>query len=236
VSQVWFGSDAAEYKLLGTQIRGEETLAEVQCGPARLQLHIQSLGAHFAMNALGALAAVAAAGADPLRAARVLSLWSPVKGRGARVEVSLPEGGTLMILDDSYNANPTSMAAALEVLAATPQPGAVAGAQTGPGRKIAYLGDMAELGPQEVALHAGLADLAALDAIDEIHCIGPLMAHLHSALPKAKRGKAYATAAQVVPDLASQLACGDIVLAKGSLSVGLAKVVDGIRELGHGKR
>jgi UDP-N-acetylmuramoyl-tripeptide--D-alanyl-D-alanine ligase len=238
VSQVWFGADAAEYKLLGTQICGEETLAEVQCGAARLQLHIQSLGAHFAMNALGALAAVAAAGADPLRAARVLSLWSPVKGRGARVEITLPEGGKLLILDDSYNANPTSMAAALEVLAATPLPGAgsVAGAQTGRGRKIAYLGDMAELGPKEVALHAGLADLVALDAIDEIHCIGPLMAHLHSALPQAKRGKAYATAAQVVPDLASQLGCGDIVLAKGSLSVGLAKVVDGIRELGHGKR
>ncbi len=240
VSQVWFGADAAEYKLLGTQIRGEETLAEVQCGPARLQLHIQSLGAHFAMNALGALAAVAAAGADPLRAAQVLSLWSPVKGRGARVEVALPEGGKLLVLDDSYNANPTSMAAALEVLAATPLPGSqtgsLSGTQTGSGRKIAYLGDMAELGPQEVALHAGLADLAAVNAIDEIHCIGPLMAHLHSALPKAKRGKAYATAAQVVPDLASQLACGDIVLAKGSLSVGLAKVVDGIRELGHGKR
>ena len=85
-------------------------------------------------------------------------------------------------------------------------------------------------------MHTGLADLAALDAIDEIHCIGPLMAHLYTALPDGKRGKAYTDAAQVVPDLATQLACGDIVLAKGSLSVGLAKVVDGIRELGHGKR
>ncbi len=232
---IWFGQAAEDYKLCATRISGEETLADVQCGDTRLELHIQSLGAHFAMNALGALAAVAAAGADPLRAARMLALWSPVKGRGARVEVARPRG-KLLILDDSYNANPTSMAAALEVLAATPQPGSLTGTQTGPGRKIAYLGDMAELGPQEVALHVGLAELAALDAIDAIHCIGPLMAHLHAALPEGKRGKAYATAAQVVPDLASQLACGDIVLAKGSLSVGLAKVVDGIRELGHGKR
>ena len=143
------------------------------------------------------------------------------------------EGGKLLLLDDSYNANPTSMAAALAVLAATPDLGADAGVK---GRKIAYLGDMGELGPQEVALHAGLADLAALETIDTIHCIGPLMAHLHQALPAAQRGFHYATSADVLPDLPSQLGCGDIVLAKGSLSAGLSKIVDGIRELGHGKR
>lgn len=225
--QVWFGGTAAEYRLLATRILGEETLADVQCGDVNLELHIQSLGAHFAMNALGALAAVAALGADVVRAAQALALWSPVKGRGARVEVEM-EGGKLLILDDSYNANPTSMAAALGVLAATPMQGA--------GRKIAYLGDMGELGPQEVALHVGMADLEAIEQIDQIHCIGPLMAHLHAALPEGKRGTHYAASADVLPDLAAQLACGDIVLAKGSLSAGLAKVVDGIRELGHGKR
>lgn len=224
---VWFGETAEQYKLLSTRIRGEETLASVRCDKAEFELHIQSLGAHFAMNALGALAAVTALGADVHRAAQVLALWSPVKGRGARVEVEM-DAGSLLILDDSYNANPTSMAAALAVLAATPM--------TTAGRKIAYLGDMGELGPQEAALHAGLADLASVAQIDEIHCIGPLMAHLHRALPAEKRGKHYACAADVVPDLAAQLGCGDIVLAKGSLSAGLAKVVDGIRELGHGKR
>lgn len=232
VSHLWFGESATEYKLLSTEMRGEATLAEVRCGPEQMQLTIQSLGAHFAMNALGALACVAAAGADVQRAAQVLSLWSPVQGRGARVEVAM-EGGKLLLLDDSYNANPTSMAAALAVLAATPDLGADAGVK---GRKIAYLGDMGELGPQEVALHAGLADLAALETIDTIHCIGPLMAHLHQALPAAQRGFHYATSADVLPDLPSQLGCGDIVLAKGSLSAGLSKIVDGIRELGHGKR
>ncbi|CUH86447.1 UDP-N-acetylmuramoyl-tripeptide--D-alanyl-D-alanine ligase [Phaeobacter sp. CECT 5382] len=227
VRHTWFGETAEEYKLLTTRILGEETIADVQCGDTRMELHIQSLGAHFAMNALGALAAVAALGADPVRAAQVLALWSPVKGRGARVTVALA-GGDLLILDDSYNANPTSMAAALAVLAATPQQAS--------GRKIAYLGDMGELGPQEIALHAGLADLPALDQIDQVHCIGPLMAHLHAALPNDKRGTAYASSADVLADLADQLSCGDIVLAKGSLSAGLAKVVDGIRELGHGKR
>ena len=228
----WFGESATEYKLLSTKISGEATLAEVRCGSEQMPLTIQSLGVHFAMNALGALACVAAVGADVLRAAQVLALWSPVQGRGARVEVAL-ESGKLLILDDSYNANPTSMAAALAVLAATPELAPDGG---GKGRKIAYLGDMGELGPQEVALHAGLADLAALEAIDRVHCIGPLMVFLHQALPVEKRGSHYATSADVLPDLPSQLGCGDIVLAKGSLSAGLSKIVDGIRELGHGKR
>jgi UDP-N-acetylmuramoyl-tripeptide--D-alanyl-D-alanine ligase len=232
VAPLWFGQSATEYKLHATHISGESTLAEVSCGTERLDLTIQSLGAHFAMNALGALACVAALGADLGRAAQVLALWSPVKGRGARVEVTLDEG-KLLLLDDSYNANPTSMAAALAVLAATPGLDAEAGAG---GRKIAYLGDMGELGPQEATLHAGLADLAALDSIDTIHCIGPLMAHLHAALPEGKRGTHYASAADVLPDLVDQLESGDIVLAKGSLSAGLSKIVDGIRELGHGKR
>ncbi|MEP4038063.1 UDP-N-acetylmuramoyl-tripeptide--D-alanyl-D-alanine ligase [Pseudophaeobacter sp.] len=231
-AHLWFGESAAEYKLLTTKISGEATLAEVRCGADQMSLTIQSLGAHFAMNALGALACVAGVGADVPRAAQVLALWSPVKGRGARVEVAL-EGGSMLVLDDSYNANPTSMAAALAVLAATPDLGSGAG---GKGRKIAYLGDMGELGPQEAALHARLADLAALEAIETVHCIGSLMAHLHRALPVGKRGKQYATAAEVLPDLSSQLGCGDIVLAKGSLSAGLSKIVDGIRDLGHGKR
>lgn len=223
---LWFGETAEDYKLLGTQVEGEETRADVTCRGQKLTLTIQSLGAHFAMNALGALAAVSALGADVERAAQVLALWSPVKGRGARIEVTLPTGGSILVLDDSYNANPTSMAAALGVLAATPM--------KGEGRKIAYLGDMGELGPQEVALHKSMAELATIQDIDEIHCIGPLMAHLHAALPTQKRGRHYARSSDVLADLQEQLSCGDIVLAKGSLSAGLGKIVDGIRELGHG--
>ena len=226
VQHLWFGENGQGYRLLETRLEDEHTLAQVEVDGKPLELRIQSLGAHFAMNALGALVCVSALGADAQRAAQVLALWSPVKGRGARVEVPV-DGGRILILDDSYNANPTSMAAALEVLAATPNPEA--------GRKIAYLGDMGELGPEEVALHRGIADLEALEGVDTVHCIGPLMAHLHEALPEAKRGRHYAASADVLPDLAVQLGCGDIVLAKGSLSSALGKIVDGIRELGHGK-
>jgi len=222
VETYWFGTNASDYKLLSVAVQGEETVAHAIALDQDIEMHIQSLGAHFAMNALGALACVTALGADLDKALRSLALWSPVKGRGAREEIHLGSG-KILLLDDSYNANPTSIAAALEVLAATP----------GTGRKIAYLGDMKELGPNEVPLHSELAQLPAIESIDKIHCIGPLMRHLHAALPDAKRGMWYLTSTEVLPDLASQIETGDIVLAKGSLSMALAKIVDGIRNLGH---
>ncbi|GLO71140.1 UDP-N-acetylmuramoyl-tripeptide--D-alanyl-D-alanine ligase [Phaeobacter inhibens] len=227
----WFGTGtgliAPTYHLTGTTLRGDETLALVTLPKGQThRLHIQSLGAHFAMNALGALACLAALDLDLAKAVQSLSLWSPVTGRGARETISLGAGqGEILLLDDSYNANPTSVAAALAVLAATPCTG----------RRIAYLGDMKELGPQEQRLHSDLADLDAVQALDEIHCIGPLMGALHAALPADKRGGHYTTSDDVRADLAGQIAAGDVVLAKGSLSMALAKVVDGIRELGHGE-
>ena len=222
VTARWFGESAADYALHSAGIEGEETIARATANGREVELHIQSLGAHFAMNALGALACVEALGADPAKAVESLALWSPVKGRGVREVIRLDSGG-ITLLDDSYNANPTSMAAALAVLAATP----------GEGRRIAYVGDMKELGPQEVQLHAGLADLEAVQGIDCIHCIGPLMQALHAALPEGKRGGWYQASAEAVPGLAAEIQGGDIVLAKGSLSMALAKIVDGIREMGQ---
>ncbi|WIY25527.1 UDP-N-acetylmuramoyl-tripeptide--D-alanyl-D-alanine ligase [Parasedimentitalea psychrophila] len=228
VKPLWFGRNASDYRLLSTTVQGEETLAHATAMGREIEMHIQSLGAHFAMNALGALACLSALGADMDKGLRSLALWSPVKGRGAREVIHLDSdnsaSGKILLLDDSYNANPTSMAAALEVLAATP----------GMGRKIAYLGDMKELGPEERALHIKLAQHPAIRLIDQIHCIGPLMQHLHAALPDGKRGAFYQTSAEALPDLARQIQGGDIVLAKGSLSIALAKIVDGIRNLGHG--
>ncbi|ATG38987.1 UDP-N-acetylmuramoyl-tripeptide--D-alanyl-D-alanine ligase [Phaeobacter piscinae] len=228
---LWFGagqgSIAPTYRLTATTLRGDETLALITLPDGQTpRLHIQSLGAHFAMNALGALACLAALDLDLTKAVQSLSLWSPVTGRGARETVSLGAGrGEILLLDDSYNANPTSVAAALTVLAATPCTG----------RRIAYLGDMKELGPQDVELHVALAELPAMADLEAVHCIGPLMGALHAALPAEKRGGHYASSADVLADLAGQIGAGDVVLAKGSLSMALAKIVDGIRELSHGE-
>ena len=140
---------------------------------------------------------------------------------------------TLELIDDSYNANPTSMAASLEVLAVANVEDVKGSAAKG--RRIAYLGDMKELGPQAVALHADMAELSSTRALDVIHCVGPLMKTMFDALPEAQKGRWTETSAEMVQGIRHDLDAGDIVLAKGSLSMKLALVVDAIRKMGHSK-
>ena len=135
----------------------------------------------------------------------------------------MASGGQIELLDDSYNANPTSMEAALDVLAAS-----------NGRRRIAFLGDMKELGPQEAAMHAGMAEVSAMAQVDQVHCIGPLMKALHEALPDTKKGLWFETSAEMAEHLPELIESGDTVLAKGSLSMALARIVDGLRKMGQG--
>ncbi|MDX2482235.1 MAG: UDP-N-acetylmuramoyl-tripeptide--D-alanyl-D-alanine ligase [Pseudodonghicola sp.] len=220
-----FGAKAKAYRLIAAEIAGEETRVQAETPMGAMAFSLATPGRHFAMNGLGALAACAALGADPRRAADSLARWTPYQGRGARERIALP-GGTLTLLDDSYNANPASMAAALAVLAAA--------RPEGQGRRIAVLGDMKELGPQAEQLHTALTQLPAMAAVDTVHCIGPLMGALHAALPVEKRGLQAASSAELAAQLAGVVGAGDVVLAKGSLSMGLAKCVDALRGMGQG--
>ncbi|CUH80267.1 UDP-N-acetylmuramoyl-tripeptide--D-alanyl-D-alanine ligase [Tritonibacter multivorans] len=219
----WFGTTSQDYHLGAVTLTGEETRAEATCAGVSKTLSIQSLGTHFAMNALGALAAVEALGADIDLAIQSLSRWSPVKGRGARLSVAV-DGGTITVLDDSYNANPTSVAAALAVLAASPAQG----------RRIACLGDMGELGEDAAALHAGLATGDAMTHVDAVYSVGPLMQNLHAALPQGHAGKWFETSTDAAEALTHELAAGDILLVKGSNYMQLVRVVDALREMGQG--
>ena len=181
-------------------------------------------GRHFALNALATLTVVAALGLDVARSARALARWQPPGGRGTLERIVLDEGSGagFDLIDDAYNANPTSVGAALEVLALSQPRG---------GRRIAILGDMLELGPDEAALHADLATHPAMAAVDVVHCAGPRMAHLWAALPDAKRGLCVAAAADLpVADLAGP---GDVVLVKGSLGAKLGPVVAALRKPGR---
>ncbi|SPF78382.1 UDP-N-acetylmuramoyl-tripeptide--D-alanyl-D-alanine ligase [Pseudoprimorskyibacter insulae] len=204
-------------------IGDETTQVEARAWRTPLTYTLSAPGRHFAVNALAVLAAAQAFGLDRAQAIADLANWSPVEGRGARQAIAI-DGGQLELIDDAYNANPASLGASLEVLAAA----------QGTGRKVAYLGDMKELGVTEVALHAGIAHLPAMEGIDVVHCVGPLMRHLHAALPEAKRGRCCDTADEMAKGVAADLRVGDIVLAKGSLSMGLARVVDAIRKMGEG--
>ncbi len=229
-----FGRQAAEFKLADVSVQGDVTVVKATAGQDPLLFKLNTPGTHFAMNALGALASVAALGADMALAAQSLGRWSPYKGRGVRETINLDpvdEDLALILIDDSYNANPDSMRAALDVLAAsTPRD---ATGRVSRGRRIAILGDMKELGAGEQAMHAGLADLGAMAEIDVVHTTGPLMGHLHQAVPEDKRGLHCATADEMAERVRSRLDSGDVVLVKASLSTGLGAVVDAIRKMGQ---
>ncbi len=219
---VEFGRSASDYVLTDVTQSPETVHAEATVDGQSFSFDVQSAGTHFAMNALGALAACVELGVDLDLAIHGLRQWSPVKGRGVREVIAMANGGQIELLDDSYNANPTSMEAAMDVLAAAQGT-----------RRIAFLGDMKELGPQELPMHAAMANVAAMARIDRVHCIGPLMQAMHRALPQAKRGLWFETSEEMTSHLPEIVENNDTVLAKGSLSMGLARVVDGLRKMGQ---
>ncbi|MDE2447005.1 MAG: UDP-N-acetylmuramoylalanyl-D-glutamyl-2,6-diaminopimelate--D-alanyl-D-alanine ligase [Alphaproteobacteria bacterium] len=178
-------------------------------------------GEHMALNSLAVLAAVKAAGADLARAMLALADAAPAKGRGVQERLIIP-GGDLLLIDESYNANPTSMAAALALLEH---------AKIGKnGRRIAVLGDMLELGSFGPDLHAGLAKMVDEHHIDVIYACGPLMRHLWDSLPRAKQGAYSDSSAALKNQLMADLRAGDAVMVKGSLGSKMGLVVDALRQ------
>ncbi|WP_411902260.1 UDP-N-acetylmuramoylalanyl-D-glutamyl-2,6-diaminopimelate--D-alanyl-D-alanine ligase [Methylorubrum thiocyanatum] len=177
-------------------------------------------GRHVAMNSLGVLACIHALGADLARAALSLAALKPPVGRGERTALRVGDGEAFLI-DESYNANPASIRAALATLA---------GIETGArGRRIAVLGDMKELGAAGETLHRELADAVAGHGIDLVFAVGPLMAHLFEALPMAVRGTAAPSAEGVTDAVLATLRPGDAVMVKGSNSMRMVRIVEAVK-------
>ena len=234
VAAVWFGQSAREYTLENSVLKGNTTVVEANVLGAPLLFKVQSAGQHFAMNGLGALACAEALGADLALAAQSIATWTPFTGRGAREVIALDPADsrmTLELIDDAYNANPSSLGAALEVLAAAEVTHDIG--RVSKGRRIAYLGDMKELGVDEIAMHRAVATLPSIEKIDIINCVGALMRHCFDALPDAKKGHWTADSKEMARFVGHDLDAGDVVLAKGSLSMGLSRVVDAVTKLGQ---
>lgn len=212
----------------------DRTVVKATRRGAPVLFKVQTAGRHFAMNALGVLAVADALGADLAVAACDLGLWSPPAGRGAREKVYLDvvdEALSFDLLDDAFNANPASMAAALDVLAAAEPRNGIG--RFLEGRRIAVLGDMLELGPDEAALHEAIADHPAMARIHTVHCVGLRMKALWNRLPARKRGDWAETAGEMAA-AAHQIAdAGDIVLVKGSKGSKVSVVVDALKKLGQ---
>ena len=224
---VSFGRTSDQIRLKDVQVSGAVTTVSLAVHGTPALIKLGAPGAHFAMNALGALASVEAVGADIARAALDLGDWTPPDGRGSRVRLAVPDG-EILLLDESYNANPASVRAALAVLAAT-EPGQ---GRRRPGRRIAFLGDMLELGPSETSLHRSLADLDAVAHIDTFHTCGPRMKALHQALPVDKRGVYCADSVQLAEAVEKVVDAGDVCMVKGSLGASMRHVVSAFKALG----
>lgn len=226
---VLFATGKGNFTLNDVRLSDDTTVCQCAADGEAFLFKLSSPGRHFAMNGLGALAAVKALGADLAVAAVDIAAWSPPAGRGSRERIILDDqtDAELALIDDAFNANPTSMAVSLEVLAAATPGDARAG------RRIAVLGDMLELGESEIADHVGIGDLKWISDIHKIHLVGLRMKHLYEVLPPESRGEWRETAAEMAK-LARQLAhAGDVVLVKGSKGSKVSLVVDAIRKMGH---
>ncbi len=215
---VGFGAQRpAEVRLLSARPDGAGTALALDVAGTHLAFRLARQGSHLVSNALAVVAAVHAAGADVAEAALALADMAPLAGRGAEVPIPLGAGAATL-LDESYNANPASMAAALETLALRPER-----------RRLAVLGAMKELGAHSAALHAALAGPIARARIDELALVGAEMAALDvpsaARLPDAEAALAWVRA---------RLEPGDVLLVKGSNSVGLVRVVAALTGAGAG--
>ncbi len=178
-------------------------------------------GAHMALNSLAVLAAAKLVGADLARACLSLAQAAPAKGRGGQEFLKL-HGGDILLIDESYNANPESMTAALNLLATV--------SKNRKGRKIAVLGDMLELGQFGVDLHKRLAVSLDEAGVDLLYAAGPMMRGLWENISHARRGVHSDTAAGLVEALLTSLKAGDSVMIKGSLGSKMGSVVEALRE------
>jgi UDP-N-acetylmuramoyl-tripeptide--D-alanyl-D-alanine ligase len=178
-------------------------------------------GVHMAENALGALLAAEALGADLDACAAALKRFSPQQGRGARFSVKTADGPAI-IIDESYNANPASMRAALKLLAA---------AKPGPkGRRIAVIGDMLELGPKAEAMHAELAADLSASGVDLLFGAGPLTRALYDAAPASMRAAWAERSNELTDEVARELRGGDIAMIKGSNGSRMGPLVAALRD------
>ncbi|MDB5458286.1 MAG: murF [Caulobacteraceae bacterium] len=203
---VTFGSaEDCDARLTG--LRAIEGGAEVSArlhGRA-LSFPIRQTGAHWGLNSLAVLLMLEALEVDLDTALAALAAFAPLVGRGAERTVTTP-AGAFVLIDDSYNANPVSLQAALRTL----------GAHAAKGRRIAVLTDMLELGPDTERFHAQGADMVVEAGIDLVFCAGPLMKFLWDALPPTRRGGYAQNAAALGPQVVQAIEPGDVVMVKGS--------------------
>lgn len=219
-----FGEETrADARLLN--VVADDTGSQVECSLQGVRLHFRlgAPGRHLVQDALAALLACAALGADITLCAETLEFFRLPARRGARQNLTWGDG-SLTLIDESAEASPASLKAAIAVLGQAPA-----------GRRIALLGDMENLGAAASGLHAALAESLVENGIDSVHCCGEMMTHLHDALPGAMRGMLKTDSAELAPLLAAELRAGDTVLIKGSRGQQMERIVKAVLAAAQGE-
>ena len=203
-------------RLVTCRLQADTSTVEADILGHHMTYKLGAPGRHLAQNSLAVLAAVALIGADLALGALALNNLAPAPGRGTRSRLSIADG-TFLLIDESYNANPASVRAALALLGQAP---------LGPrGRRIAVLGDMLELGKDAEKLHRGLKDSVESAGIDLVFCSGPHMRALFEALPSARRGGYADAATGLESQVIDAVQVGDAVMVKGSLGSKMGPIV-----------
>lgn len=210
--------EGADVRAVEHMASDEGSLIAAELPDARLSFTLAAPGRHWVGNALAVLAAVYALDGDLAQAGLALAELPSLPGRGARLPITLASGGAALLIDESYNANPASMAATLAQLG-----------EESATRRIAVLGAMKELGERSDELHAGLAEAVRAAEVDRLVLVGAEMQALADALTGGPSCSCVETVDQALAELADEIADGDVLLVKGSNSVGLARLVDALR-------
>ncbi|MGB3417926.1 MAG: UDP-N-acetylmuramoylalanyl-D-glutamyl-2,6-diaminopimelate--D-alanyl-D-alanine ligase [Mesorhizobium sp.] len=207
------------YRLLDCALHADHSVLTARIAGKDIVARIGAPGRHMVQNALAVLGAAHLAGADVAQVALALGNIEAEPGRGRRHTLSHPEG-PFTLIDESYNANPASMQAALALLNATPV--------SGRGRRIAVLGDMLELGAHSAKLHAGLAPLIVGSGTQTVLLGGPQMQALADALPGDIATAYREGAEELKPVLLGLVGSGDVVMVKSSKGIGFSKLVEAL--------
>jgi UDP-N-acetylmuramoyl-tripeptide--D-alanyl-D-alanine ligase len=214
---VSFGEESgADARLLRLSLQADSSTIEANILGQAMTYKLGAPGRHLVLNSLGVLAAVSLVGADLALASLALNNLKAAPGRGARTVLAVP-GGTALLIDESYNANPASMRAAIALLGQTPI--------SKRGRRVAVLGDMLELGPSGAEMHRTLAEAIEAAGIDVVFCSGQLMRALWEALPSRVRGGYADESAGLEPLVVGAIRSGDAVMVKGSLGSKMGPIV-----------
>ena len=212
----------AEARLVEFFPEGSGSAVKLRIGGKSHAGHISVPGRHIAQNMLAALAACELVGADVEKAVTALASLPAAPGRGERHSLRHTKGGRFILIDESYNANPTSMRAALRVLAET---------QVGSkGRRIAVLGDMLELGEHAEAMHRELAEPILEAGIDKVLLAGEEMTALADALPKGFAVEHYDSIDALRDALTDMVRAGDAVMIKSSNGIGFSRLVSAMKD------